>query len=150
MKAPLLISIITLLALASCATLDERCAQRFPSEVKEVVLERRYTDTIITPWSTIEFLDTTVCPPADTPAIVVKTVVKEIPGATIYHEVVCTDTVLVTTDQAKINYLSAELAASQAELRIASSASRQKTWIISALALLAVLLFARLVTITSK
>lgn len=135
---PLLIS---LLAITSCKTLEDKCAERFPQQVKETIIKRSWTDTIMIPVHTIEYIDTTECPPSDTPITIIKTKIVEVPGDSIPYEVMCLDTIVTNTDQAKINYLVSQVNASRRMLAEEKEAKRTRSWIITALSLaLAVLL----------
>jgi hypothetical protein len=140
MKRQLLL-LISLIALAtSCKTLEEKCAERFPKEVTYEVRERRISDTLMIPVHTMEYIDTTNCPPSDTPTVVIETKYIEVPGKTIEYEVQCMDTVTIYPDQEKINYLSEQLRIAKAEAEAARNGCKDRSWIILGLGVLAVLL----------
>lgn len=131
MKQLKVIGILVVL-LNSCATLEQRCAERFPQQATEVVKERNITDTIITGWHTIEYLDTTLCPPSADTVYKIKQVTKVIPGDTLINEYTCIDTILINTDQPKINYLKEKIKEQSLKIK-----TRGKLWwVILALALL--------------
>jgi hypothetical protein len=137
----LLFSTFLLLLLASsCKTLEQRCEERFPQEVQEVVRETHRTDTIIVPWHSVEFVDTTVCPPSADTNYVIKRITKQLPGDTIYHEVMCIDTVMVFSDQPKVNYLTAELQHTRTTLAQAQGKYKTGIWVIAFLGLLSIAL----------
>lgn len=112
------------LAFLSCKTLEQKCSERFPSEVTEVVTETLKRDTIITPWHTVEFVDTTECLPSTDTNLVFKTIVKKLPPDTIYHETVCVDTIIVHQDQEKVNWLMANLREKEQILKASEKTSR--------------------------
>lgn len=150
MKHQLLILSLALALLASCKTLEERCAERFPQETTEVIREVVRTDTIILPDHWVEFVDTTDCPPSPEPTQVIKTIVKEIPGDTIYHEVVCMDTITIYQDQAKLNYLSSELKRTTEKWKEAQGKATARTWMFIASLIGCLLILVLLIRSRSK
>lgn len=123
------IIILTLIAFASCKSLERKCIERFPSDTTEVVRTTLRTDTIITPWHTVEVIDTTVCPPAKDSTIVVKTITKRIEGQTIYYPVECIDTLVVFRDKEKVEWLTSELKSKESLLKAAKKATRQMMFV---------------------
>jgi hypothetical protein len=80
---------LLLATLASCGlnrpSLAERCAAEFPSRADTVYQAEVITDTLVIPDTYVEYLDTTICPPNLTDSTVVtRTVVRRVPGQTIY------------------------------------------------------------------
>lgn len=117
-----------LIAFAGCKTLEQKCSDRFPSEVTEVVTETVKTDTIITPWHTVEFVDTTECLPSTDTNFVIKTIYRQLPPDTIYYEYECIDTMIVYRDQEKVNWLIQELKTREVVLEDAKKTRRRLMW----------------------
>lgn len=115
------IVIFALLLLGSCKTLEQKCIERFPVEQKEIVRETLRTDTLILPdsWVEIEFIDTTECLPSVDTIYKIKTIRKEkqLPPDTIYHDVMCIDSVIVYEDKELVEYLTGQLEITEALLK---------------------------------
>jgi len=128
----LIIAALLLLLLESCRTLEERCAERFPTQVEEKIVERTYVDTLILPWHSVEYLDTTVCPPSRDTVLKIKTVTRKLPGDTVYYEYMCIDTQIVYRDQAKLNYLQQVVNVQRAKMETKSNRMNRLGWVIGA------------------
>lgn len=86
---------VALAALTGCGLLKTSPEYRVnlpPMPTSDSVFVRfdtlRLTDTVLTTGETLVYLDTTICPPADSATIVVKTVEKTLPGKVITRTVV--------------------------------------------------------------
>jgi hypothetical protein len=119
-----LANLITLLCLlyllTGCKSLEQRCLERFPTTSETVVREYTVTDTLILPEQLVEYVDTTYCPPAlpDT-VMFTKRVVRYLKPDTIYRDVICTDTVTVLREDARLAGLETELATTRQRLKAA-------------------------------
>jgi hypothetical protein len=61
-----LIYLILVLAISGCISprkLAKKCAEEYPCEIDTIELVRMERDSFIIPWHTVEFIDTTECPP---------------------------------------------------------------------------------------
>ncbi|MEO0627788.1 MAG: hypothetical protein AAFY91_12420 [Bacteroidota bacterium] len=131
------IALLVSTALFSCKSLETKCIERFPTTTKTEVREVTYKDTIIIPWNSVEFVDTTYCPPNLTDTLeVIKSVIKSIPGDTIYREYVCTDTVLVNQDEELVQYLRSQQAETLRRLEKYQRKSYTRLWLVIGLGLL--------------
>lgn len=79
-------------------------------------------DTLTIPTYSVEYVDTTYCPPglADT-LIVTKQVVRWIPADTIVREIPCIDTVIVHRDAERVAYFQQQLEITRQELKEAKN-----------------------------
>lgn len=106
----LLLAFCLLFGATSCtASLETRCAEIFPRVTTTEVRTNIVPDTIIIPFSSVEYIDTTACPPGlkDT-AYIVKHLMVPVPGDTIYRQVMCTDTVVINRDAVLVQWLSGQ------------------------------------------
>lgn len=124
-------TLLLLLWLSGCKTLEDKCLERFPlvatTEVREVVV----TDTLVLPDTWIEYVDTTVCPPGlqDT-LLVIRERTRFLPGDTIYRETICVDTVTIHADAAKLAYLASSKQRLEGQLEEANVSARRKNWLL--------------------
>lgn len=114
----IIILLLVALACCGCRSLTDRCLDCFPTETATIVRTETRTDTIILPDTWIEYVDTTACPPGlvDT-QYVVRTRLVPVPGDTVYYEVICTDTIQVYRDAARVAALMQERERLRSELR---------------------------------
>lgn len=119
MKTKLLLILLIVLG-SGCRSLTDRCLDCFPTETTTIVRTNTRTDTIILPDTWIEYVDTTACPPGlrDT-QYVVRTRLVPVPADTVYRDVICTDTIQVNRDAARIHLLMRERERLRSELRAA-------------------------------
>jgi hypothetical protein len=141
-----LIYLILVLAISGCISprkLAKKCAEEYPCEIDTIELVRMERDSFIIPWHTVEFIDTTECPPADTASIVIKEVVKEIPPRVIVRDKLDTVLQLVYADSARVASLRFENARLQQQtINLKNDLARQsgkRTWFWAFLATLAAL-----------
>lgn len=133
-----------LLFTTSCKTLEQKCTERFPSEVTEVVVEVTTTDSLYITEKLLEFIDTTECLPTRDAYFVYDTIVYRLPGETVYYEYTCIDTIIEYRDQEKVNYLTAELRAEQSKqevLKAQVKSGKRWIWGFVGMSVLAVLFF---------
>lgn len=100
-----MVMVALIFIIASCnpsARLARKCAERFPVTDSLVIQERTITDTLILPDSWVEYMDTTVCPPASDSTVVTKLVNRLIPGKTVFVEKQVRDTLFVRENKARI------------------------------------------------
>jgi len=131
----ILISITAALLLASgCATLEDRCLERFPPSVTTEVREVVKTDTILLAGVEIPVPVKVPCPPnlADT-LWVSDTVYYALPPRIIEHETICMDTVIVAADTERVAYLRELLAAAHARHQAQRSTLSLHYWLFAAL-----------------
>lgn len=91
--------------LAGCVPagkLAQVCADRYPCRVDTVPVIETRIDSFIIPWHTVEFVDTTICPPADTFTMVVKEVVVDVPPRVITRHRIDTTLQVVYADSALV------------------------------------------------
>jgi hypothetical protein len=99
-----------------------------PDTIYEWALAHRIdTMTIIEPWHTVEYVDTTMCPPCRPDTVIIrKTIYQDTPGDIIFQERI--DTVRVDQNGAQVKYL-ANLVK---EYEIENSAYRkERNWLIA-------------------
>lgn len=101
------IGLLIISLFSGCGTTKKMQAEPCqPDTVYEWALAHRIdTMTIIEPWHTVEYVDTTMCPPClpDT-MIVRKTIYQPTPGDTVFLERI--DTVRMDRNGAQVKYLS--------------------------------------------
>ncbi|RME95481.1 MAG: hypothetical protein D6772_13090 [Bacteroidetes bacterium] len=140
MKTNNYLILLLILTLASCASLEQRCLERFPTTTTEVVRTETRTDTIILPWHTVEFVDTTICPPSQDTLVLIQTKTKQLPPRIITHEVQCVDTVLVQQDAARVAYLTQQLNQLLTQKTETQRKQSRNTWLIVGLGAFVLLL----------
>lgn len=135
MKTQLISLTLLLLVATSCATLEDRCLQRFPPSVETEVREVVKTDTILLAGVEIPVPVTVPCPPnlADT-LWVSDTVYYALPPRIIEHETVCVDTVIVARDSERVAYLMQLLSRAEAKYQAQRGTIQRHNWWFAGLA----------------
>lgn len=151
MRATILTIIAALVLLAGClpaGKLAQRCAEQYPCQVDTVLETQVRVDSFIIPWHTVEYVDTTICPPADTETVIVKELIVEVPPRVITRERIDTTTLVIYADSAlvaSLRYEKKQLANAYAKAqKDIAKAGRKSSWfwpfVILAVVLLLVLL----------
>lgn len=80
------------------------CQPEIVEKLKEVVVERTITDTVVTEEAVIVWRDTVICPPGLTrPDTIYRTKVQRLPGDTVVLTRLVRDTVTVTVETERVN-----------------------------------------------
>lgn len=131
---------ILMLLLSSCnkeLKLAKKCAELFPVKDSLVIEERIITDTLMIPDTWVEYLDTTICLPDMDTVIIIKPVIKKVPGRAVLTERIVFDTIIIQESSARLSILNHQIDAlhdqkSTLELKLAKSKGKTNImmWII--------------------
>ena len=80
------------------------CQPEVVERLKEVIVERTVTDTVVTQEAVIVWRDTVICPPGLTKAdTIYRTKLQTLPGDTVILTRLVRDTVVVTVEAERVN-----------------------------------------------